>query len=96
MYIRNKNIVVRKILPSYFLVDITKCYNNEDEKMFITDEIGNAMWDSIADGDVFEDVLNKFVIKLADVNDEAMITTIKNDLKEYLEALKRQGNLFEV
>lgn len=96
MYIRNKNIVVRKVLPSYFLVDVTKCYNNEHEKMFITDEIGNAMWDSVADGDSFEDVLNKFIEKLSDINDESMISTIKCDLREYLELLKDQGNLFEV
>lgn len=96
MYKKNKNIVERKILPSYFLVDITKCYNNEYERMFITDEIGIEMWKSVSDGDSFGNVLNKFLDKLADDKNEELVETIKNDLKEYLELLKTQGYIYEV
>lgn len=96
MYKKNKNIVERTILPSYFLVDITKCYNNEYEKMFITDEIGIEMWRSISDGDLFGNVLEKFLCKLADDKDEQLIETVTNDLKEYLELLIKQGYVVEV
>lgn len=96
MYKKNKNVVERAILPSYFLVDITKCYNNEHEKMFITDEMGIEIWRSISDGDLFENVLEKFLNKLTDDKNEKLIETVTNDLNEYLQLLMRQGYVFEV
>lgn len=84
MYYKNSNIVVRKIEPSYFMIDITKCYNNKTEKMFITDEIGNSIWDVIEDGDDFNDIYEKFLKLITDEKTGELLDMIKNDLHEYL------------
>lgn len=96
MYKKKESIIERMILPSYFLVDITKCYNNEHEKMFITDEIGIEMWRSISNGDSFEAVLEKFIAKVADEKDDNLHNIIKEDLKEFIGVLEKQGYVYEV
>lgn len=95
MFYKNDNIVERVVPPSYFLVDITKCYNNEYEKMFITDEVGFEMWKSISNGDSFEDILANFLEKISDEKNNELIECIKNDLKEYLDLLQSQGCIYE-
>lgn len=84
MYYKNPNIVVRKVEPSYFMVDITKCYNNDVEKMFITDDIGNNIWNVIEDGDSFDDIYIKFLDLITDEKTDELLEMIKNDLHEYL------------
>lgn len=96
MYKKNENIVLRVIPPSCFLVDITKCYNNEMEKMFVTDEIGAEIWKTINDGDTFENVLKNFLDKLKDEKTDVLISRVKTDLAEYMELLINQDCLYEV
>ena len=96
MYIKNENIVERTIMPSYFLVDITKCYNNEYENMFITDEIGIEMWRAISDGDTFEKILKKFLEKVIDDKSDNLQEIVRSDLKEFMGVLKNQGYIYEV
>lgn len=96
MYKKNENIVLRVIPPSYFLVDITKCYNNEVEKMFITDEVGIEIWNAISDGDTFESVFKKFLNKLTDEKTEELVRSVRIDLMEYIELLIAQNCLYEV
>lgn len=96
MYEKNPNIVLRKIDPSYFLVDITKCYNNTEEKMFITDEVGAEIWDTITDGDSFETVFAAFLEKITDEKTNDFKMCVKADLKEFIQRLKVQEYLYEV
>lgn len=95
LYYKNPNIVLRKIVPSYFMVDITKCYNNNYEKMFITDEMGAEIWNTISDGDDFEKIYSKFVNKLTDEKTEELLTMVREDLNEYLRLLIEHNCLIE-
>lgn len=96
MYKKNKNIVLRKIDPSYFLIDITKCYNNTEQNMFITDEIGAEIWNSISDGDSFEMVFLKFLDKLTDDKTDEFVECVKADTREYIQKLINQECIYEV
>lgn len=96
MYKKNENIVLRKIEPSYFLVDITKCYNNTEQKMFITDEVGAEIWNTIEDGDVFEAVYEKFLAKLTDEKTDELKECVRADLQEYIQKLLDQECIYEV
>ena len=94
-YKKNKNIVIRHIEPSYFFVDITKCYNNSQEKMFVTDEIGATIWEVCQDGDDFEIVLNNFLDKLSDDKTDEFVDMVGKDVKEYITRLVMEGFLEE-
>lgn len=96
MYKKNENIIVRKVLPSFFFVDISKCYNNDNEKMFITDEIGKTIWEIIETGDDFNRVYLKFIEMLTDEKTEEFLSNVKNDLAEYIDLLVMHGCLCEV
>lgn len=96
MYKKNPNVVLREIDPSYFLIDITKCYNNTEEKMFITDEMGAEIWADITDGGSFETVFTAFLEKLTDEKTDDFKMRVRTDLKEYIQHLKEQGYLYEV
>lgn len=95
-YNKNENIIVRKVLPSYFLVDITKCYNNTEEKMFITDEIGYEIWNTIQNGDTYESIYNKFLNKLTDEKTDDLKKCVNDDLQEFMNRLLEQDCLYEV
>lgn len=96
MYKKNPNIVLRKIEPSYLLVDITKCYNNTEQKMFITDEVGAEIWNTISCGDSFEKVFFSFLEKLTDEKTDDLKKCVKVDLREYIQRLLEERYLYEV
>ena len=96
MYIKNQNIVLRKVLPSYFLVDITKCYNNTEQKMFITDEMGAEIWNIMNSEDTFEMVYSRLLEKLVDEKTEDLKACVREDLQEYLQLLLDQECIYEV
>ncbi len=96
MYKKNSNIVLRKIYPSYFLVDITKCYNNTKQKMFITDEVGAEIWNTINCGDSFEQVFDKFLEKITDEKTADFKDCVKTDLQEFIQRLSEQEYIYEV
>lgn len=92
-YYKNKNIVLRKVLPSYFMIDITKCYNNDFENMLSTDEIGAQIWEIHSDGDSLEDILLKFLNILDDEKTEIFIKMVSSDVDEYIQFLTNENCL---
>lgn len=96
MYKKNQNIVLRKIYPSYFLVDITKCYNNTEQKMFITDEVGAEIWNTINSGDSFETIYVNLLKKLTNEKTDVLKARVKADLQEFIQLLLEQECIYEV
>lgn len=57
-FIRNKNIVLRNIHDTYFLIDITDNYQDDKCVIYEINEIGKFIWENI-DGKNVDDVAKK-------------------------------------
>jgi len=47
MIVKNKNIILRKIYKSYFLIDITENYLNDECSLIEINDIGKFIWEEI-------------------------------------------------
>ncbi len=82
-FIRNKNIVLRNIHDTYFLIDITDNYQDDKCVMYEINEIGKFIWENI-DGKNVQDVvqnLHSIIIE------EIEYQVIYNDVLEYVNVL---------
>ncbi len=82
-FIRNKNIVLRNIHDTYFLIDITDNYQDDKCVMYEINEIGKFIWENI-DGKNGQDVvqnLHSIIIE------EIEYQVIYNDVLEYVNVL---------
>ena len=84
---QNPNIVVRKVEPANFLVDITKCYNSREETLVEVDEMGLAVWNCIEDGMQREDIVTAFLSLLVDEKTDEFITMVTQDVNAFLNLL---------
>lgn len=84
---KNPNIVIRKVKPASFLVDITKCYNNRNETLLEIDEIGCAIWNLIHEGSSNETVLHDFLELLSDEKTEEFVCMVRQDVNAFINIL---------
>lgn len=92
---RNPNIVMRRVPPATFLVDITKCYNNKKDSLLEIDEIGAALWGLIDDEVTREIVCARFLDLLTDEKSEEFIEMVTNDINEFLDTMVANGTVYE-
>lgn len=82
-FIRNKNIVLRNIHDTYFLIDITDNYQDDKCVIYEINEIGKFIWENINEKTV-EDVakeLHSIIIE------EIEYQVVYNDVLEYVNIL---------
>ena len=82
-FIRNKNIVLRNIHDTYFLIDITDNYKGDKCVIYEINEIGKFIWENI-DGKNVEDVAPKLHSVIIE---EIEYKVIYNDVLEYVNIL---------
>lgn len=84
---RNPNIVLRKVNPANFLVDITKSYNSSEESLLEIDEMGVAIWNCIKPKMSRSDIVSSFLSLLTDEKDEDFVSMVSRDVNEFLDLL---------
>lgn len=85
MYKRNENIVSRMIYDSYFLLDITDNYLDEQCHLYEINEIGMYIWNYLLDDcNNIDEIMDKLKDVLVDDID---IDEVYNDVKEFVELL---------
>ena len=84
---RNPNIVLRKVSPANFLVDITKSYNSSEESLLEIDDMGVAIWNCIEPGMSRQEIVASFLSLLADEKDEEFVSMVTGDVNEFLDLL---------
>lgn len=84
---RNPNIVVRKVEPANFLVDITKCYNSSEETLLEVDEMGLAVWSCIEGEMQRNAIISAFLDLLVDEKTDAFVSMVSQDVNEFLNLL---------
>lgn len=92
---KNTQIVLRKVGEFYFLVDPKKSYNNDDESLFQTDEIGASIWDCLEEKSSFEEVFSRFTAMLTDELSDELLDEIRLDMKDFLKQLQKNGFILE-
>lgn len=92
---QNPNIVVRKVDPANFLVDITKCYNSSEETLLEVDEMGLAVWNCIEDGLQREDIIRTFLSLLVDEKTNEFVAMVTQDVNAYLDLLLQHQCILE-
>jgi len=92
---RNPNIVVRKVDPANFLVDITKCYNSSEETLLEVDEMGLAVWNCIEDGMQRKDIVSAFLTLLVDEKTDEFVTMVTQDVNSFLDLLQQHQCILE-
>lgn len=96
MFVRNQDIVLRKVGSFYFLVDPKKSYNSEHENIFQTNEIGAAIWDLLKDHNDLTAMHKSLISMLADDVDAQMSEQIKEDILSFVLQLEQNGFVTEV
>lgn len=92
---KNENIVIRKVEPATFLVDITKCYNSTEETLTEINEIGCAIWNCINGNVTRQQILEAFLELLLDEKTDEFIEMVSNDVNSFVNLLLQQGCLIE-
>lgn len=82
-FIRNKNIVLRNIHDTYFLIDITDNYQDDKCVIYEINEIGKFIWENI-DGKTIENVAKKLH---SIIIEKIEYQVVYNDVLEYVNIL---------
>ncbi len=82
-FIRNKNIVLRNIHDTYFLLDITDNYQDDKCVIYELNEIGKFIWENI-DGKTIEQVAKKLH---SNIIEKIEYQVVYNDVLEYVNIL---------
>lgn len=88
MYIKNQNIVARKIHDSYFLINITDNYLDDKCRLYELNEIGYFIWNQLEETgeiSIIVSVLNDNIIGEVDYD------MLWADVEEYLTVLVDEG-----
>lgn len=87
----NKNMVLRKIHDSFFLIDITQNYLNDKCTLYEVNEVGAFIWQQLESGceasEVFSNIMSSIILEDGSSND------VLSDLNEYLNVLQASGFL---
>ena len=92
---KNGNIVTRRVPPAVFLVDITKGYNSREESLLETDDVGLAIWECIEPGSSRQQVIDRFLSRLADEKTPEFIAMVTEDVNAFLDILAQGGCIGE-
>lgn len=84
---RNPNIILRKVEPAHFLVDITKSYNSTEESLLEIDEMGVAIWNCIESNMSRADIISSFLALLVDEKDDDFVSMVSKDVNEFIDFL---------
>lgn len=94
IFVSNQNIVLRKIHSLYYLVDIKCNYNSEGHAIPALNEVGKAIWESLAEPTKIDAVVKK-IIELFDVSSVSE-SEIKSDVVNYISMLIKMGYVTNV
>lgn len=91
-YKKNENIILRKVDPYYFLVDMTENYSNR----FLSDtnEIGAFIWENFEKVEDL-DALVKLLFNALSSNNQINIEELKSDLMFFITQMVEQNILFK-
>ena len=87
----NKNMVLRKIHDSFFLIDITQNYLNDRCTLYEVNEVGAFIWQQLEKGcevsEIFSNIMSSIILEDGSSDD------VLNDLNDYLNILQANGFL---
>lgn len=89
---KNKNIVMRKIHGSCFLIDISDKYQGDKCSLLEINETGEFIWKFISDGKEISDVVDALKMSIVEEIDYEILLS---DVTEYIQELCR-NNFLEV
>lgn len=94
MYKRNENVVSRIIYDSFFLIDITDNYLDEQCQLYEINEIGMYIWNYLIDCSTS---IDDIVLQLKDcIIDEIDINELYKDVKDFIDLLLALQFIWEV
>lgn len=95
---KNQNIVLRKVGPVSFLIDVKKSYNSEEQNLLQIDKIGELIWKAISIESEFEDIIQKVLVEFIDEKTDSFIQAVREDILNFLILLYEndmlQGDFF--
>ncbi len=90
----NKNIVCRNIHGSYFLIDITDNYSDDNCRLFEINEIGFIIWNGLKTfkSNQIENITNDILSRLIDdINPQV----IQKDVSDFISLLQKKNFIEE-
>lgn len=93
MFIKNQNIVVRKVHDTFFLIDISQNYLNDKCSLYEINETGNFIWQQLENVEDIQKIVNCLMNNLVEDVDYLEVYA---DVEEYISILKKEGFLEEV
>ncbi len=84
-FVRNQNVVLRKIHSLYYLVDIKCNYNNGSHSIPALNEVGKVIWEALSEPVKIDNIVDE-VIKTFDVS-QISENEIKSDVENYISIL---------
>ncbi len=93
MFIKNDNIVLRKIHGSFFLIDISDNYLEDKCSIFEINEIGKFIWDSMDEYNTIEELVSTLQNV---IDDEIPYEELYSDVSEYMNDIVDKKFVLEV
>lgn len=84
MYIKNQDIVARKIHDSFFLINITDNYLDDKCRLYELNEIGYFIWNQLEDTGELSVIVDALK---SNINGDVDYNVLLDDVKEYLDVL---------
>lgn len=91
-YVKNKNYILRKIEPYYFLIDITENYANHF--LVSINETGAFIWDNFENVENI-DALTELLYNAISSRDEVAFEELKGDIDFFITQMLDQNILME-
>lgn len=85
---KNKNIVLRKIGDSFFLIDITENYLDDKCRLYEINQIGCFIWEHIIEKTKSTDITKELIRAITDEIDESIVS---HDVDEFIGSLLSIG-----
>lgn len=84
MLIKNKNIVLRDIHDSFFLIDITQNYLNDICNLYEINEIGVFIWNALESANSIKEIVD---LLLQNIVDDVNYDEVYDDVEMYIKLL---------
>lgn len=88
-YVRNPNVVLRKIHSLYYLIDIKSNYRRDTHALPTLNEVGKVIWEML-DAPTDANAIKQKIKELFDVS-SLPDGTVEADVDNYISALKDMG-----
>lgn len=92
-FIRNENIIARRIHGAFFLIDITDNYSGDKCSIYEINETGMFLWQAISSERTAHDLA---MLLLAEIVDDVDYAIVHEDVLSFLVTLCAHGFLLEV